>query len=102
MDRPLRSRCFTVTASNDNTLKRWNLPGASDLIEKSSMIKSTVSSHGMDKNNNGGSSSPAIFELRVFVSARAHDKEINIVRVAPNDSLVATSSQDQTVKVWEM
>ncbi|KAI2501438.1 hypothetical protein MHU86_13028 [Fragilaria crotonensis] len=68
---------FVVTASKDRTLKRWNLPGSSVLDETKEAI-----------------------ELKTFCSARAHEKDINIVTVAPNDSLVATGSQDKLVKLW--
>ena len=91
------SGAFTITASNDNTVKRWNLPGASELMEKASMTLRNSSTQGMGD----ADSSSIILELRVFESAKAHDKDINVVRVAPNDSLVATGSQDKTVKIWD-
>lgn len=72
---------FAVTASKDKTLKRWNLPG------------STVLDHI-------ASSDEQIVELEAFCSTRAHEKDINIVAIAPNDSLIATGSQDKTVKLW--
>eukprot|EP00548_Thalassiothrix_antarctica_P013995 CAMPEP_0194166932 /NCGR_PEP_ID=MMETSP0154-20130528/2403_1 /TAXON_ID=1049557 /ORGANISM="Thalassiothrix antarctica, Strain L6-D1" /LENGTH=960 /DNA_ID=CAMNT_0038877747 /DNA_START=19 /DNA_END=2901 /DNA_ORIENTATION=+ len=68
---------FAVSASKDRTLKRWNLPGSSVLNEATSDI-----------------------DLKTFCSARAHEKDINILCVAPNDSLIATGSQDKTVKLW--
>ena len=68
---------FTVTASKDRTLKRWNLPGPDEL----------------------SSASPTM-DLSVSASVRAHEKDINIVTVAPNDSLVASGSQDKTVCLW--
>lgn len=71
---------FCVTASKDRTLKRWNLPGADEL--------------------NGNVDTKDPIQLRAFGSARAHEKDINIVSVAPNDSLIATGSQDKTVKLW--
>ena len=37
--------------------------------------------------------------LRVTAAVVAHDKDINTVAVAPNDSLIATGSQDKTAKV---
>jgi U3 small nucleolar RNA-associated protein 13 len=70
---------FALTASKDRTLKRWNLPGSSVLDDESAKA----------------------FELKTFCSARAHEKDINIVSVAPNDSLVATGSQDKTIKLWK-
>jgi U3 small nucleolar RNA-associated protein 13 len=29
-----------------------------------------------------------------------HNKYINVVRVSPNDKLIASSSQDKTIKIW--
>lgn len=68
---------FCVTASLDRTLKRWNLPGLDEL-----------------------SSTKEPLEMEASTSIRAHEKDINIVTVAPNDSLVASGSQDKTVKLW--
>jgi U3 small nucleolar RNA-associated protein 13 len=72
---------FVVTASMDRTLKRWNLPGSKEL------------------NRRDDGSDP--LELQASHSARAHEKDINIVSIAPNDLLIATGSQDKTVKLWK-
>lgn len=69
---------FCVTASVDRTLKRWNLPGHDDLTQCT-----------------GGP-----MELEAAMSIRAHEKDINIISIAPNDSLVVSGSQDKTVKLW--
>lgn len=73
---------FAVTASLDRTLKRWNLPGNADL-------ESCAKSSAEDQ-----------LHLNAFASARAHEKDINVVSIAPNDSLLATGSQDKSVKLW--
>jgi U3 small nucleolar RNA-associated protein 13 len=75
---------FVVTVSVDRTLKRWNLPGSADLDA------CAASDEGAQQ-----------VSLHAFVSSRAHEKDINVVTVAPNDSLVATGSQDKTVKLWK-
>lgn len=31
----------------------------------------------------------------------AHQKYINAVRISPNDKIVATSSQDKTINLWQ-
>jgi U3 small nucleolar RNA-associated protein 13 len=72
---------FCVTVSMDRTLKRWNLPGAADLDE--------------------AATAGAEINLKTFASTRAHEKDINIVSIAPNDSLIATGSQDKSVKLWK-
>lgn len=72
---------FAVTASKDRTLKIWPLPGTTVLNRWA---------QGQDGEN----------PLDARLSARAHEKDINIVSVAPNDSLIATGSQDKQVKLW--
>jgi len=90
---------FVVTASMDRTLKRWNLPGAKDLLLLLLEPKEDVSA----KANNADvrAEEEQQLDLKTFASTRAHEKDINIVSVAPNDSLIATGSQDKTVKLWK-
>lgn len=37
--------------------------------------------------------------LKVKFTEKAHDKDINGIGISPNDKLVATASQDKTIKV---
>jgi U3 small nucleolar RNA-associated protein 13 len=60
-------------------LKRWNFLGP-------------------DEWENDGDVEPV--ELLAALSIRGHEKYINIISIAPNDSLVASGSQDKTVKLW--
>ena len=76
---------FAVTASVDRTLKRWNLPSAEEALALLTEV---------------GDESQNPLDLMASVSVRGHEKDINIVSIAPNDSLVATGSQDKTVKLW--
>ena len=80
---------FCVTASVDKTIKRWNLLGPADWNDDVSDHKHSHSSH-----------SSQLVELAASVSIRGHDKDINIISIAPNDSIVASGSQDKTVKIW--
>ncbi|PWN25228.1 WD40 repeat-like protein [Jaminaea rosea] len=68
---------FLVTASQDRTVKVWDL---------SPLANAT--------------SSP--LRLRSLVTLRVHDKAINSLEVAPNDSLLVTGSQDRTAKVFKL
>jgi len=74
---------FTVTASKDRTLKLWPLPGSAVMNRWAG--------------GKGGGNNP----LNARLSARAHEKDINIVSVAPNDALIATGSQDKQAKLWK-
>eukprot|EP01113_Clastostelium_recurvatum_P049139 TRINITY_DN9059_c1_g1_i1.p1 TRINITY_DN9059_c1_g1~~TRINITY_DN9059_c1_g1_i1.p1 ORF type:complete len:724 (-),score=243.29 TRINITY_DN9059_c1_g1_i1:73-2244(-) len=38
---------------------------------------------------------------KASATVRAHAKDINTVAVAPNDRLIATGSQDKTIKLWD-
>lgn len=46
-----------------------------------------------------GQSSGDVPSLKATAATSAHDKDINAVAVAPNDSLICTASQDRTAKV---
>jgi U3 small nucleolar RNA-associated protein 13 len=34
------------------------------------------------------------------MTVMGHQKYINVVRVSPNDKMIASSSQDKTIKIW--
>jgi len=68
---------FCVSVSMDRTLKRWNLPG----------LEGMTAAH-------------TIRDLVAYRSIKAHEKDTNIVSVAPSDSYIATGSQDKTAKIW--
>lgn len=67
---------FFVSASQDNTIKVWADPRAhaeSDTVAEVNSATMTV---------------------------MAHQKYINVVKVSPNDKLIASASQDKTIKIW--
>ena len=68
---------FLVSGGVDMVLKRWSLAGIT-----------------------GGGSAAGLEYLLCTHSVRAHDKDINSLACAPNDSLVASGSQDRTIKLW--
>ncbi|KAL8538391.1 hypothetical protein ACS0TY_000402 [Phlomoides rotata] len=72
-----KNRNFFVSGSSDRTLKVWSLDGISDDVEEVSNLKSKA-------------------------VVAAHDKDINSLAVAPNDSLVCSGSQDRTACIWRL
>lgn len=69
-----RTNAFVVTASEDTTVKLWQLAPLEN-----------------------ATSFPV--KLRARFTIRAHEKDISSLAVAPNDKLFATGSQDRTIKV---
>ncbi|KAJ7956236.1 Transducin beta-like protein 3 [Quillaja saponaria] len=72
-----RRQDFFVSGSSDRTLKVWSLDGISDNLTL-----------------------PTSLKAKAVVAA--HDKDINSVAVAPNDSLVCSGSQDRTACIWRL
>ena len=65
-----------VSGSSDKTLKRWSVPTASEGTKTE------------------GTS------LKCTHTVKAHDADITSVAVSANDALVASGSQDKTVRLW--
>lgn len=65
-----------ISASRDRTIKGWDLS-----------LLST-------------SSSSVVISLPALFTYKAHDQEINSIALAPTDCLLATGSQDKTIKLW--
>ncbi|GER33485.1 transducin family protein / WD-40 repeat family protein [Striga asiatica] len=72
-----KSKNFFVSGSSDRTLKVWSLDGISDDAEEVSTLKAKA-------------------------VVAAHDKDINSLAIAPNDSLVCSGSQDRTACIWRL
>lgn len=72
-----KSRNFFVSGSSDRTLKVWSLDGVSD-------------------------DAGEVFNLKSKAVVAAHDKDINSLAIAPNDSLVCSGSQDRTAAIWKL
>ncbi|CAK9172454.1 unnamed protein product [Ilex paraguariensis] len=70
-------RNFFVSGSSDRTLKVWSLDSLADDAEEASNLKAKA-------------------------VVAAHDKDINSLAVAPNDSLVCSGSQDRTACLWPL
>ena len=88
---------FLVSAGADRLLKVWELAGC---VAAAGRLR--VPSAGVDGGVDGSVDEAKPEALRASAAVLAHDKDVNSVAVAPNDSLVATGSQDKTAKVWRM
>ncbi|KAG9158095.1 hypothetical protein Leryth_000251 [Lithospermum erythrorhizon] len=72
-----KHRNFFVSASSDRTLKVWSFDGLTE-------------------------GSAEILSLKAKAVVAAHDKDINSLAVAPNDSLVCSGSKDRTARIWKL
>ncbi|KAK9775559.1 putative WD40-repeat-containing domain protein [Seiridium cardinale] len=64
---------FLITGSQDQTIKKWEIPRDSQGSKKG---------------------------LRAAYTRKSHDKDINAIDVNPSSQLFASASQDRTVKIW--
>ncbi len=74
---------FIVTASQDRTIKLWDLSPLTALLESTAAISAPLS-------------------LKSLLTQRVHDKDINTVDVSPNNAMIATGSQDRTAKLFSL
>lgn len=73
---------FLLTASNDLTIKKWEIP-------KPPM------------NDKLDEELPHVVRVSAY-TRHAHEKDINALSVSPNDSVFATASYDKTCKLWDV
>ena len=71
-----KKRHFFVTGSKDLTIKVWKIPQTDEHEQTEVSIVTEA--------------------MRTTIG---HTKEINVVRISPNDKLVASGSQDRSIKV---
>lgn len=76
-----RSNKLLISAGADKLLKVWDVASA------------------LAASPTGATAVP---KLKATAATAAHDKDINAVAVAPNDSLICTASQDRTAKIWRL
>ncbi|KAG0645292.1 putative U3 small nucleolar RNA-associated 13 [Hyphodiscus hymeniophilus] len=64
---------YLLTGSQDQTIKRWDIPRDSSTARKAP---------------------------RAIYTRKAHDKDINALDISQNNQFFASASQDKTVKIW--
>jgi len=69
-------QAFAVSAAGDKILKKWSFLAKDKAAGAERSIVSTF-------------------------SIRAHDKDINSVTISPNDAVIASGSQDKTIRLWK-
>ncbi|GAC95727.1 hypothetical protein PHSY_003303 [Pseudozyma hubeiensis SY62] len=76
---------FIVSASQDRTVKIWDLSPLTTLLSPQSTTRITQPLH-----------------LKSLLTQRVHEKDINCLDVSPNNAMLATGSQDRTAKLFNL
>lgn len=113
---------FVVSGAADRTLQRWDVPcralatledAARDSREAAAAAAATAAGvhddgggGGVKEKPNGRAGTgvwtpPAPLLETARRSVRAHEQDVNCVAVSPNDAIVASASQDRTIKLWK-
>lgn len=88
---------FLFTASQDRTIKMWDLSELSlDSIDADSDADSDEESEDGSENGRGPK------KLRSLATLHIADKDINALDIAPNDRFLVSGSQDKLVKLFEI
>ena len=74
---------FIVTASQDRTVKVWDLSPVNALLSTTKPLGQPI-------------------QLKSLTTQRVHEKDINCLDVSPNNSMLATGSQDRTAKIFTL
>lgn len=109
---------FVVSGAADRTLQRWDIPcralaaledaardsrGAAAEVAAAAAAAETETGEGEKGKGRsvGVWTPPAPLLETARRSVRAHEQDVNCVAVSPNDAVVASASQDRTIKLWK-
>lgn len=97
---------WLLTGSKDRTLKLWDLsvllsklPSPRPAAWNAGAARAAAAAAAADT---GAAPGAAVFKPRTRAAMVAHEKDVNAIAVAPHDRMVATASQDKTVKLWSL
>lgn len=108
---------FVVSGAADRTLQRWDVPcralaaleaaardskGAAAEVAAAAEAAAETGEDGKGKGRSVGVWTPPAPLLETARrSVRAHEQDVNCLAVSPNDAVVASASQDRTIKLWK-
>lgn len=102
--RTTAGRFFLVTAAADRTLKVWSLESTwkhlSILSVDANETDSDSSGCQVVEVVDGFEENKSTLQLSAKWTVLAHNKDVNAVAVSPDGSIVATGSQDKSIKLW--
>lgn len=84
--------CICVSQTRSNSGSSFFISGGADKV-----LKLWHVSH---KRLRDALEEKTCFQLAAICSVRAHNKDINTVDISPNDAVVASGSQDSTIRLW--
>eukprot|EP00770_Monocercomonoides_exilis_P012114 MONOS_12056.1-p1 / transcript=MONOS_12056.1 / gene=MONOS_12056 / organism=Monocercomonoides_exilis_PA203 / gene_product=WD repeat-containing protein SAZD / transcript_product=WD repeat-containing protein SAZD / location=Mono_scaffold00640:26272-29360(+) / protein_length=1000 / sequence_SO=supercontig / SO=protein_coding / is_pseudo=false len=95
---------FIVSVSEDKTMKRWNLSKSFELyletfLKKENGTKMSKKKSRSDQKEEEPLALPIAMECQQ--SVLAHSQEVTSLAVSPNNSMIATGSEDKTLKLWK-
>jgi U3 small nucleolar RNA-associated protein 13 len=99
---------FSITGARDRTMKVWNLSPLLAYVDPAHAAAFSAGEAVWVRHNDEDidvSAARSAGELVMFVSQStvlAHEKDINSVAIAPNNKMIASCSQDKTVKLWQL